>query len=264
MKSLWGLKTKPRTALNHTAETPQGEDCYYWCCSARWTLPPFSATITALWTELGNGNVARERTGCCPCFFVSWLVRCSVVSSSFAIPWTTTHQAPLFMGFPRQEYWSELLFPFLGVLPNPGMEPTSPTLAGGFFTTEPPRKLLLCVISKLVEVVKYFIVLPSTLDSGSQAALRQWEAPAWLWVEKTKIQPTQQKQTNTYPSQPWTHGGLWRSSISTKQEFKNTEFQLLFQIFRIKICFLISCWGNLYELQSFRSVALHYTTCCSF
>ena len=71
------------------------------------------------------------------------------------------------MGFPRQEYWSELVFPFLGVLPNPEMEPMSPTLTGGFFTTEPPGKFLLCVTSKLVEVVKYFTVLPSTLDSGS-------------------------------------------------------------------------------------------------
>ena len=47
------------------------------------------------------------------------------------------------MGFPRQEYWSELPFPSLGNLPDPGMEPTSlvsPALAGGFFTTEPPGK----------------------------------------------------------------------------------------------------------------------------
>ena len=42
------------------------------------------------------------------------------------------------MGFPRQEYWSRLLFPSPGHLPNPGIEPTSPT--GGFFTTEPPGK----------------------------------------------------------------------------------------------------------------------------
>ena len=101
-----------------------------------------------------------------------WLVA-PVISSSFAILWTRAHLAPLFMGFPRQEYRSELLFPFLGVLPNPGMEPISPALAGGFFTTEPPGKRLLCVTSKLVEVVKYFTVLPSTLDSGSWAALSQ-------------------------------------------------------------------------------------------
>ena len=45
-------------------------------------------------------------------------------------------QAPLPMGFPRQEYWSGLPFPSPGDLPNPGIEPASPVLAGGFLTTE--------------------------------------------------------------------------------------------------------------------------------
>ena len=44
------------------------------------------------------------------------------------------------MGFPRQEYWDELPFPFLGYLPDSGIEPASPALAGRFFTTEPPGK----------------------------------------------------------------------------------------------------------------------------
>ena len=55
----------------------------------------------------------------------------------FATPWTIAHQAPLSMGFPRQEYWSRLLFPTPGDLPNPGIEPqslVSPVLAGRFFT----------------------------------------------------------------------------------------------------------------------------------
>ena len=53
----------------------------------------------------------------------------------FMTPWTIAHQAPLSVGFPRQEYWSGLLFPSLGDLPNPGIEPTmSPAMAGGFFT----------------------------------------------------------------------------------------------------------------------------------
>ena len=42
------------------------------------------------------------------------------------------------MGFPRQEYWGELPFPSPGDLTYPGMEPRSPALAGGFFTTETP------------------------------------------------------------------------------------------------------------------------------
>ena len=53
---------------------------------------------------------------------------------------TVALQAPLSMGFPRQEYWSGLPFPSSGDLPNPGIEPMSPALAGVFFTTEPPGK----------------------------------------------------------------------------------------------------------------------------
>ena len=45
------------------------------------------------------------------------------------------------MGFPRQEYWSGLPFPLPGDLPDPGMELTSPALAGGLLTTELPGKL---------------------------------------------------------------------------------------------------------------------------
>ena len=61
----------------------------------------------------------------------------------FAALWTVACQAPLSMGFSRQEYWSELPFPSPGDLPNPGIEPispTSPALASRFFTTELPGK----------------------------------------------------------------------------------------------------------------------------
>ena len=61
----------------------------------------------------------------------------------FVTPQTVAHQAPLSMGFSRQEYWSGLPFPSPGDLPDPGTKCTSPlfpTLAGGFLTTEPPGK----------------------------------------------------------------------------------------------------------------------------
>ena len=63
-----------------------------------------------------------------------------IMSDSFVTPWTVAPQVPLSMGFPRQEYWSGLPFPSLRELPNPGIKPASPALAGGFFTNEPPRK----------------------------------------------------------------------------------------------------------------------------
>ena len=53
---------------------------------------------------------------------------------------TVAFQAPLSMGFPRQEYWGGLPVPSPGDHPNPGTEPMSPALAGGFFTTEPSGK----------------------------------------------------------------------------------------------------------------------------
>ena len=53
-----------------------------------------------------------------------------------------TCQAFLSMAFPRQEYWSGLPFPSPRDLSNPGIEPKSPALAGGFFTTKPSGKTL--------------------------------------------------------------------------------------------------------------------------
>ena len=47
----------------------------------------------------------------------------SVMSDSFAIPWTIDRQAPLSMGFSRQEYWSGLPFPPPGDLADPGIKP---------------------------------------------------------------------------------------------------------------------------------------------
>ena len=56
----------------------------------------------------------------------------------FATPWAVAHQAPLSMGFSRQEYWSGLPYPPPGDLPDPGIKPMSiqsPALAGRFITT---------------------------------------------------------------------------------------------------------------------------------
>ena len=61
----------------------------------------------------------------------------------FVTPWTEARQAPLSLGFSRQEYWHGLPFLPPGDHPEPGTEPTSPVcpaLAGRFFTTEPPGK----------------------------------------------------------------------------------------------------------------------------
>ena len=65
-----------------------------------------------------------------------------------ATPWTVAHQAPLSMGFSRQEYWSGSPFPPPGDLLNPGIKPGSPTLQADALSSEPPGKpipLKLCL-----------------------------------------------------------------------------------------------------------------------
>ena len=69
------------------------------------------------------------------------LKKLKLTSSMRTYKRTVAHQAPLSMGFSRQEYWSGLLCPPPGDLPNPGIEPVSlmsPALAGRFFTTSMP------------------------------------------------------------------------------------------------------------------------------
>ena len=75
-----------------------------------------------------------------------WVYMCAQLLSHvqfFVTPWTVACQAPLSMEFSRQEYWNGLPFSPSGALPNPGIEPTPPTLAGQFFTTVPPRNCAL-------------------------------------------------------------------------------------------------------------------------
>ena len=79
--------------------------------------------------------------------------------NSSAAPWTVTWQAPLFLGFPRQEYWSGLPFPSSGDLPDPGMEPTSPALAGGF--------LPLSHLGSLSGVEDIYIYIYKTQNNGN-------------------------------------------------------------------------------------------------
>ena len=78
---------------------------------------------------------------CCLEILANNIMKVKVKSLSrvrlFATPWTVAHQAPLSMGFSRQEYWSGLPCPPPGDLPYPGIEPmspASPALVGRFFT----------------------------------------------------------------------------------------------------------------------------------
>ena len=70
------------------------------------------------------------------------------MSDSFATPRTLVCQAPLFMRFPRQEYWSGLPFSSPGDLSDPGIKRGSLVLAGGFFTIWPTREAHLLISLK--------------------------------------------------------------------------------------------------------------------
>ena len=63
----------------------------------------------------------------------------------FVTPWTVACQAPLSIGFSRQEYWSRLPFLSPGDLPNPGIELRSPTLQADALPSEPPGKSLIFI-----------------------------------------------------------------------------------------------------------------------
>ena len=81
------------------------------------------------------------------------------MSNSFVTLWTVACQDPLFTGFPRQDYWSGLSFPSPGDLPDPGIEPKSPALAGRFFIMEPPEKPILIPYTYLYHWTLLFGVL---------------------------------------------------------------------------------------------------------
>ena len=77
--------------------------------------------------------------------FLSVIVLVGQSCLTLATPWTVARQAPLSMGFSRQEYWSGQPFPSPGDLPDPGIKATSlvsPALAGRLFTTSATRYFL--------------------------------------------------------------------------------------------------------------------------
>ena len=113
--------------------------------------------------------------------FVEWMLLFShqAVSNCLVTPWTLAHQAPLSMGFPRQEYWTGLTLSSPGDLPYPETKLTSPGLAGRFFTTEPPGKPhwmniheeINCCLLNLKEAAKTCLTVEIPWTVACQASL---------------------------------------------------------------------------------------------
>ena len=110
---------------------------------------PFICLVLS-WGDYRNWNSIRNRVMTVES---SWRECSTVLGGSgggsvtklgltLGITWTVAHQAPLSIGFSRQEYWSGLPFPYPGDLPNPGIEPGSPALQADALPSEPPGKYI--------------------------------------------------------------------------------------------------------------------------
>ena len=80
---------------------------------------------------------------------------------SFETPWTVAYQAPLSMGFPRQEYWSGLPFPSPEDPADPGIKPTSPELAAGFLPLSHPGSPVIQCLKKSSLEENHSFLFPS-------------------------------------------------------------------------------------------------------
>ena len=132
------------------------------------------------------------------------------MSDSFVIPWAVARQAPLSMGFFRQEYWSGLPFPSPGILsfwPRDG--PTSPALAGELeLTTEAPQKPTHNNNKQIKKVAKYV-----NLCSSSVCRLRKQQENSflpWSWEKSWRLVKSElrtsglvAKETLIFPSEMW-------------------------------------------------------------
>ena len=110
----------------------------------------------------------------------------------FETLWTVAHQAPLSMGFSRQEYWSGLPCPPPGDLPDPRTEPRSllsPELAGRFFSTSTTLAVFIILFSSVKSSISFFsvmVLLHNSLHSLNSISVLSWDL-SWYLVQKNDI-----------------------------------------------------------------------------
>ena len=110
----------------------------------------------------------------------------------FVIPWTVAYQAPLSMGFSRQEYWSGFPFPSPGDLPNPGIEPRSPALQEDilihtykYIYNGPQWNLYLTKVQ--IKWIGECHILWKFSCSSNLDIIYTWSRMLWLEVEKNVL-----------------------------------------------------------------------------
>ena len=133
----------------------------------------------------------------------------------FVTPWTAAHQAPLSMGFSKQEQRSGLPFPSPGDLPDPGFKPgslASLALAGGFFTTNAAWEALMnvCVPLKFIcwsqkwwcwEVISFKWTCGWGPYDGISALIRKDQSTCFLSLSYSLV-PNHTQCEDTVKSQP--------------------------------------------------------------
>ena len=134
----------------------KNQSLFPWHCfneKASCSKAKYSMSLKCIW-------LLRIKVKICLTIFVMFLSLCARFSRAqlFVIPWTVACQAPLTMGFSRQEHWSGLPRPPPGDLLDPGIEPESslaPEFAGEFFTTEPPGRPYVCIYRHIYRASSY-------------------------------------------------------------------------------------------------------------
>ena len=157
--------------------------------------------------------------------------------SLFVTPWTVAHQAPLSMGFSRQEYWSGLLCPPSGDLPDLGIEPASPALAGEVFTTSTTWKAWVHSLVQSSSVAQLCLIVCDTMDCSTPgfSVHHQLLGLAQTHVHQVgdTIQPSP-PLSSPFPSafDLAKHQGLFQWVSSLHQVAKVLGFQLHHQSFQ--------------------------------
>ena len=116
---------------------------------------------------------------------ILWYVKVKSLSHVrlFATPWTIAYQAPPSMGFSRPECWRGLPFPSPGDLPDPGIEPRSPSLQADTLPSEPPGKIILWYGFPLINEF-FFLVCNFTVGLRASVSTT-WRASSW-WRKEAK------------------------------------------------------------------------------
>ena len=180
-------------------------DIWYLALMTKTWETSFVSFMLLINSILGGGMVLGDQL----CMSTQSLSRVWLIVTS----WTVAHQAPLSMGFSRQEYWSGLPFPPPGDLPNPGLDPVSPVLGGRFFTAEPPNLFCFELDSiwmhfNIINIFSFHSFVYKILHRNSQITYLFWYP--WEYNNNLNVDFRHCSLTHSFPIQNYFH--LWRKS----------------------------------------------------